>query len=409
MMMITRLFGIGLAFPLTLHALSEASRGETQVASENTDRSANKALGSGITKLGDLVIYQDARFYSAFPSIVTRPDGELVVAFRRAPSRHVFGETGTSHTDPNSYLVLVRSRDHGQSWTQNPELIYAHPFGGSQDPCLVQLSDQSLVCSSYGWARVSDQAKEKFPDSIRHGNFVFMGGYLVRSEDGGHSWGEPLLPPPVPGSVTKTVFGSACPAYNRGAMCQGRDGRLFWAVAAQSRLQPRRTETHLYISPDGGRSWKYGCPIANDDKASFNETSLYETPAGDLVAFMRTADFGDHTVIARSADGGQSFEPWQDSGWQGHPHYALQLPDGRVLLVYGYRHQPYGIRARVLNAECTDVATAPEIVLRDDGGNGDLGYPWATRTADGHVLVVYYFNQDGGTRHIVGTLLAVEQ
>ncbi|MEO2048833.1 MAG: hypothetical protein ABGX16_19930 [Pirellulales bacterium] len=67
----------------------------------------------------------------------------------------------------------------------------------------------------------------------------------------------------------------------------------------------------------------------------------------------------------------------------------LQLSDGRVLLVYGYRHQPYGIRARVLNAECTDVATASEMVLRDDGGSSDLGYPWATRTADGHVLVVY--------------------
>jgi hypothetical protein len=159
----------------------------------------------------------------------------------------------------------------------------------------------------------------------------------------------------------------------------------------------------------GGRWWNYACPIARDDKASFNETSLYETPAGDLVAFMRTADFDDHTVIARSTDGGKHIKPWQDCGWQGHPHAALRLPDGRVLLVYGYRHKPFGIRARVLNAECTDAATAPEIVLRTDGGSGDLGYPWVTRTADGHILVVYYFNRDGGTRHIAGTLLAVEQ
>ena len=108
-------------------------------------------------------------------------------------------------------------------------------------------------------------------------------------------------------------------------MCQGRDGRLFWAVAGQSRLQPRRTETHLLTSADGGRDWKYACPIARDDKASFNETSLYETPAGDLVAFMRTADFGDHTVLARSTDGGKHFESWQDSGWQGHPHAAVRL------------------------------------------------------------------------------------
>ena len=36
------------------------------------------------------------------------------------------------------------------------------------------------------------------------------------------------------------------------------------------------------------------------DKVTFNETSIYETPKGDLVAFMRTEDFNDHTAIARS-------------------------------------------------------------------------------------------------------------
>jgi sialidase-1 len=86
----------------------------------------------------------------------------------------------------------------------------------------------------------------------------------------------------------------------------------------------------------------------------------------------------------------------------------LQLPDQRVLLVYGYRHKPFGIRVKILNAECTDFATTKEIVLRDDGGNSDLGYPWATMTADGKALVVYYFNKKNGTRHIAGTLLDVE-
>ena len=362
----------------------------------------------GITKIADLVIYEDTRFYSAFPSIVARADGELLVAFRRAPDRKVFGEASTNHTDPNSYLVMVRSADNGRSWSKSPKLIHAHAFGGSQDPCMIQLQDQSIVCSSYAWARVSDKVKESFSEGMRHGNFVFMGGYLLRSEDGGHSWGEPILPPPVLANVTKSVFGEPCPAYNRGAMCQGADGRLFWAVAVQRQLKPRLTETHLLISLDGGKTWEYGCPIARDGDASFNETSLYETPDGDLVAFMRTADFKDHTVVARSTDGGKSFQPWEDAGWQGHPHYALRLPDQRVLLVYGYRHKPFGIRARVLNAECTDFTAAEEIVLRDDGGNGDLGYPWATMTADGKALVVYYFNKANGTRHIAGTLLDVD-
>jgi hypothetical protein len=371
------------------------------------------ALGGGtamadVTKQKDIIVYQDETFYSAFPSIVRRQDGELIVAFRRAPDRRVFGEKGSNHTDPNSYLVLVRSEDNGETWTKKPELIHAHPFGGSQDPCMVQLNDGTIVCSSYAWARVKDDVKENFPEAIRHDNFVFMGGYLVRSEDGGHTWGDMILPPPVRANVSKSVFDRPIPAYNRGAMVEGKDGRLYWAVAVHAELNPRRTEVHLMISEDGGLTWEYSCPIAQDEKASFNEASMYETPEGDLVVFLRTANFEDHTVVARSTDGGKSFEPWIDTGWQGHPHYALRLPDDRVFLIYGYRHKPHGIRARILNAECSDVKTAQEIVLRDDGTNGDLGYPWATMTDDGRILAVYYFHDKSGNRHIAGTYLTVD-
>ena len=59
-------------------------------------------------KVEDIVIYQDEKFYSAFPSIVKRRNGELIVAFRRAPERRRLGEKNSSHTDPNSYLVLIR-------------------------------------------------------------------------------------------------------------------------------------------------------------------------------------------------------------------------------------------------------------------------------------------------------------
>src|SRR4051812_30104431 len=114
-----------------------------------------------VHKLEDIVVYKDDKFYSTFPSIVRRPNGELLVAFRRAPERRIFGESSTSHTDPNSYLMLVRSRDNGKTWSPEPELIFAHPFGGSQDPCMVQLKDNSIVCTSYGWALLPETAKLK--------------------------------------------------------------------------------------------------------------------------------------------------------------------------------------------------------------------------------------------------------
>ena len=96
----------------------------------------NGATGE-IKKVKDIVIYEDPLFYSSFPSMVKNDEGEFITAFRRAPDRRIFGEKGNSHTDPNSYLVMVRSKD-GETWTTEPELIYAHPFGGSQDPRLLK-------------------------------------------------------------------------------------------------------------------------------------------------------------------------------------------------------------------------------------------------------------------------------
>ena len=368
----------------------------------------SKESKAKLRKLEDIVVYQDAKFYAAFPSIVRRPDGELLVAFRRAPDRRVLGEPSAGHTDPNSYLVLVRSRDNGKTWTREPELIYAHPFGGSQDPCMLQLRDGSILCASYAWARMQPTAIAKLKQPIsRQGDFAFLGGFLVRSPDGGRTWHGPIIPPPCPDELNLDIFGKTVPAYNRGALLEGKDKRLYWAVPSTSADSPKKTGVHLLTSSDKGDSWQYSAAIARDEKIGFNETSLYETPKGDIVAFVRTASFDDHTVIARSKDRGKSFE-WRDAGFQGHPHQALQLPDKRVLLVYGYRHAPFGLRARVLDRECTNAAFAEEIVLRDDGGNGDLGYPWATMVSKNRALVVYYFNHADGTRQIAGTFLQIE-
>jgi len=79
------------------------------------------------------------------------------------------------------------------------------------------------------------------------------------------------------------------------------------------------------------------------------------------------------------------------------------------LLVYGYRHPPFGVRARVLDAECTNAASAEETILRDDGGNGDLGYPWAAALPKNRAIVVYYFNSGDGTRYIGATVLEIER
>ena len=362
----------------------------------------------GVRKIEDVIIYQDAKFHSAFPSVIRKKNGEILLAFRRAPNRKVFGEKGTSHVDPNSYLVAVKSKD-GKTWTKEPELIYAHTFGGSQDPCLLQLKDGTLLCASYGWAFVRPDGMDNLKKPyFLAGEAVFLGGYVMRSTDGAKSWQGPLYPPHIAPEINHTAMGDMVPAYNRGAMYEGKDGRIFWVVAASDQEMPKKTSNHLLISSDKGMTWKYSAPVAVDEKVSFNEASVYETPKGDLVAFLRTAGLDDQACIARSKDGGKTFTAWEKMGFQGHPLQALRLPDNRVLVSYGYRHKPLGIRARILNAECTDFATAHEIVLRTDGGTTDLGYPWAVQLDKNKVLVSYYYNVPGGPQHIAGTILEIK-
>jgi hypothetical protein len=49
-----------------------------------------------------------------------------------------------------------------------------------------------------------------------------------------------------------------------------------------------------------------------------------------------------------------------------------------------------------------------EIVMRDDGGSRDLGYPSSTQLADGRVVTVYYIHGVDGIRHIAATRWQVE-
>lgn len=377
---------------------------------------AQNSLSPGMHKIKDIVIYKDSLYYSAFPSVVKRSDKEFLLAFRRAPDRRWFGQQGISHTDPNSYLVSVHS-NNGETWTKEPELIFANPFGGSQDPCLLQLKDGTLLCTSYTWGLIRPdadtvlnrkltlvQGKSKYSPA-----FTFMGGYLIRSVDDGRTWEGPIYPTSVPADIQVDIFGNKLPAYNRGALCEGKNGRIYWAVAAKDSDSPSKTSVYLITSDDKGLSWNYSAPIAADKKISFDETSIVETPKGDLVAFLRTADMtNEYSGIARSTDGGKSFQ-WQSLGFYGYPLHTLRLPDTRVLLTYGYRHKPYGIRARILNSECTNFASAPEFIIRDDGGSGDLGYSWSVMMDENRVLVVYYFNHNDRNRYIAGTIIEIDK
>ena len=72
-------------------------------------------------------------------------------------------------------------------------------------------------------------------------------------------------------------------------------------------------------------------------------------------------------------------------------------------MTYGYRDAPYGIRAKLSIDE--GVTWGEEIVLRDDGGNHDIGYPRTVQRPDGVMVTAYYYNDSpNGERYIAATL-----
>jgi hypothetical protein len=67
----------------------------------------------------------------------------------------------------------------------------------------------------------------------------------------------------------------------------------------------------------------------------------------------------------------------------------FKLRDGRLCLTYGYRAQPYGIRARL----SVDGEHWGEVVtIRDGASTWEVGYPRSVQRSDGKIVTVYYFN-----------------
>lgn len=160
---------------------------------------------------------------------------------------------------------------------------------------------------------------------------------------------------------------------------------------------------------DGGRSFALrGLVGAEPDGFAIMPASL-RLPNGGILCAVRCASAGPWTEktswidLYRSDDLGRSWSmiarPVPDSGYGGNPPAMVRLDDGRIVLVYGARKAPFGIRARV----STDAGRSwgDEIVLRDDAAGPDLGYPRLIAGPDGVLLAVYYYNDDRGAERFI--------
>lgn len=106
-----------------------------------------------------------------------------------------------------------------------------------------------------------------------------------------------------------------------------------------------------------------------------------------------------------SPDKGKSWymldKPYIDTA--GNPASMIKLKDDRLALTYGWRHDPYGIRAMISDDD--GQTWGPELVLRHDGASWDLGYPRTVQRNDGKCVTVYYYHHpDQPERYIAATI-----
>ena len=81
-----------------------------------------------------------------------------------------------------------------------------------------------------------------------------------------------------------------------------------------------------------------------------------------------------------------------------------KLHDGRLCLTYGFRAYPYSILARL--STDNGKSWGPQIVLRKDGVDRDIGYVRSVQRPDGKMVTIYYISdgRTGPERYIGATI-----
>jgi hypothetical protein len=217
------------------------------------------------------------------------------------------------------------------------------------------------------------------------------------SLDKGQNWRGPFVFPSlglpgIPGRTDYLVFGRHdAMLFLTAAKSNGEEGRPFCA----------RTR-------DGGLHWEFVSYIGPEPAGFAIMPSTIVLQDGTLVTTFRLREIGPAPVDGQerpqkdwidtyaSRDQGNTWtrlaSAADDTGRGGSPPALLRLPDGRLCVTYGYRSEPYSIRAR-LSAD-GGTSWGPEIFLRRGGKAPDLGYPRSALRPDGKIVTVYYFNDD---------------
>lgn len=357
------------------------------------------------TMMQHVIVYRDDRYFSAWPfngGFWQFRDGELAVGFVRGEVDYgdpaTLGHKRVDH-DRGEHVVL-RSRDGGMTWPiDGLTSVYTRPDWDNKTRALTPA--QPAQCAKYdpradGYCLISGYGIPT--EDARHIAFTTV------STDRGQTWQDPVLVP----NMGHFLHLGGRPSY-----VIREDGLLLLTIhGSRSEKSKGFSVPLVFASADGGGSWRL---LAEIELTPPRIMGIMPYPlilhdGRILLAVRRQYDMANaYTEVYSSGDGGQIWTFLSRANDWGAPANLTELADGRLVCTYGYRQFPWGIRATV--SEDGGRTWGNEIILRDDGGSGDLGYPRTLLRPDGKLITVYYYNTKddpvqmrGGVRHIAATI-----
>ncbi len=317
--------------------------------------------------------------YHGWPTVAHIGGGELLA---------VCSGNREAHVCPFGRVFLYRSPDGGRSWT-GPEQLSSGPLD-DRDSGICRAADGSLLVNYFtnilALCGARQEAWRKAAENInlttmsREHNF-----WMRRSTDNGKTWSEKY----------------AIPLNNPHGPTLAKDGSL---IIAGRRVSPSPAysfegsrlgeELAFARSADNGLTWEIvseiPAPEGHESLHCFEPHAL-EAANGRIIVHIR--DQNELPLIetwqTESGDGGKTWtSPHRVA--DGYPSHLMNLPDGRILMTYGHRQAPFGIRFRI--SDDFAATWSEESTLTDDALNQDLGYPSTVSLGDGSLFTLWYEN-----------------
>ena len=298
--------------------------------------------------------------------------------------------------------VTIRSEDRGKTWkvtnedkhrSSNDVRAPTPGIDGKRESLTeigpIDYSNKDVLISNFNYQYMREDAliKEFYEGLKSITDAPDRQVYIRVSKDAGRTWSRSVMLP-LDGLYALSAVESStvrpdgkCLLFLNGVSKQGSGSRPL-----------------VYRSMDDGTSFHFLSYVTPIDESRYGGLNLMYPrglmlPSGRLLCTLRLdRDWaGDMwTELYKSDDGGRTWGFLSRVTDFGAPSGPLRMSDGRLVMVYGSRLPPSGIRAVV--SEDEGETWGPEIVVREDGGSWDVGYPRVWEASPGKIGAIYYFN-----------------